>query len=420
MKPKRRLIPTSVGVGGCPLSVEDNVVSKGCGVSAIPFDASSVRPTVSTPCFRHEVRAQLDGSSSDRRLNELKRNVVDQANVPLKKTCVRPLSSPPYRVSPIGSSVGRSKRNASSLDDGDNVFDIGPSVPLKRPCVRQLNSHSERVVLNTHLMSQSANPVNGNTSSVPIDEHHDDAHHGVHIGAARVLVPDRGFRQPAASFRSRQVPTVSVDDSQQHSRQSPAVNTDTSRQQPCASGPPPDYKYLRDVQYHIAGCAKLTMVVGCSVQDIRAIISLNRVFVSTRRSTAKFQFDSGSSSRRRDLVLDRVFETVVLPLPAPPPQLTSPNTDAPITHAQPEATQPPRPLSPALSTTASNQPEVVEPETAEIKQVQSTPPTTPETMKPVKGDQPTNLPRASTRKSLFKTEPEADTSKATKKAKHNK
>nr|GEU61310.1 DNA helicase [Tanacetum cinerariifolium] len=33
----------------------------------------------------------------------------------------------------------------------------------------------------------------------------------------------------------------------------------------------------------------------------------------------QFHFNSGSSSRRRDLVLDRVFKSTVLPLPAPPP-----------------------------------------------------------------------------------------------------
>nr|GFA51263.1 hypothetical protein [Tanacetum cinerariifolium] len=130
--------------------------------------------------------------------------ISGQANVPLKKTCVRLLYSSPCIVqqpsaalgvspitpsvghldcvSPIGPSIGWSKHNASSQDDGDNVFHIGPSVPLKRPCVRQLSPLLERVVLNTHLTSQSPNPVNVNTSPVPTDKHHDDAHHGVHIG----------------------------------------------------------------------------------------------------------------------------------------------------------------------------------------------------------------------------------------------
>nr|GEU43049.1 hypothetical protein [Tanacetum cinerariifolium] len=189
---------------GHPLSVEHNEVAQGSGVSAIPFDASSVRPKVLTPCVRDEVHVQLDGSSGGRRFNELKRNVADHDGGQANKTCVRPLYSSSCVVqqlsaalgvspiapsvghldcvSSIGPSVGRSKRNASSQDDGDNVFHIGPSVPLKRPCVRQLSPLSERVVLNTHLTSQSPNPVNVNTSSVPTEEHHDDAHHGVHIG----------------------------------------------------------------------------------------------------------------------------------------------------------------------------------------------------------------------------------------------
>nr|GEX70653.1 hypothetical protein [Tanacetum cinerariifolium] len=92
---------------------------------------------------------------------------------------------------------------------------------------------------------------------------------------------------------------------------------------------------------------------------------------------------SGSSSRRRDLVLDRVLESTVLPLPAPPPQVIplepiieeQPRasqvlepTAATISEHQPEAIQHTKPLSPTLSTPTSNQPEVVEPETAETKE----------------------------------------------------
>nr|GEZ79714.1 hypothetical protein [Tanacetum cinerariifolium] len=92
---------------------------------------------------------------------------------------------------------------------------------------------------------------------------------------------------------------------------------------------------------------------------------------------------------------------------------------APISEHQSEAIQDAKPLSPASSTPASNQPEVVAPETAATKEPQSTPPTIPETVKPIKGDQQTNLPNTSARKSLFKTEPEADTSKRTKKVKQS-
>nr|GEX69779.1 hypothetical protein [Tanacetum cinerariifolium] len=94
--------------------------------------------------------------------------------------------------------------------------------------------------------------------------------------------------------------------------------------------------------------------------------------------------------------------------------------DAPIREHQLEAIQHTKPLSPALSTPATNQPEVVKPEIAEMKEPQSTPSTTPETVKPIKGDQQTNLPKTSSRKSLFKTKPKANTSKGIKKAKHKK
>ncbi|GJR38151.1 hypothetical protein Tco_1213835 [Tanacetum coccineum] len=109
----------------------------------------------------------------------------------------------------------------------------------------------------------------------------------------------------------------------------------------------------------------------------------------------QFHFDSESISRRRDLVLDRVFKSAMLPLPAPPPQVipyeliikeqpratqvsepTLPSSTlppqttaaAPISEDQPEATQPPKLLSLVLSTTTSNQPEVVKPETGETEE----------------------------------------------------
>ncbi|GKD19939.1 DNA helicase, partial [Tanacetum coccineum] len=50
----------------------------------------------------------------------------------------------------------------------------------------------------------------------------------------------------------------------------------------------------------------------------------------------QFHFDSGSTSRRRDLVLDKVLETAVLPLPAPPPQVVPPEA---IVQEQPKVTQ---------------------------------------------------------------------------------
>ncbi|GJT36825.1 DNA helicase [Tanacetum coccineum] len=135
----------------------------------------------------------------------------------------------------------------------------------------------------------------------------------------------------------------------------------------------------------------------------------------------QFHFDSGSSSRRRDLVLDRVFETPALPLPAPPPQIIP--SETPI-EEQPRTTQvsePPLPLSTLpLQTTTQVTDQKSSNETEETKEPESTPPATPETVKPVKGNQETNLPKTSASKSLFKTETEADTSKGTKKPKHHK
>ncbi|GJS83719.1 hypothetical protein Tco_0750260 [Tanacetum coccineum] len=211
MKTKRRLVPKSVGVSSGPLPVEHSVVAQGYGVSAIPFDTPYVWPKVSAPCVREE------------------------ANVPLKKTSIRPLYSSSCTgqqpcaalgvsavgpsvgklncVSLVGPSVGQSKCNASSQDAGHNVFDIGPTVPSKRlySCC----------LTDTHSLPQPANPVNVNTSSVPIDEHHDHVRHGVHIGAVRIPLPDRGFRHPVTLSGSRQAPTVNTDTSQQHSRQAP-------------------------------------------------------------------------------------------------------------------------------------------------------------------------------------------------------
>ncbi|GKG18388.1 hypothetical protein Tco_0372686, partial [Tanacetum coccineum] len=131
----------------------------------------------------------MDGSSGGCRFNELKRNVGDhdagQPNIPLKKTCVHPLylsqcivrqPSAVLGVSPIapsvghlefvsliGLSVGQSQRRSNSENDGDNVL----------------------------LTSQSGNPINVNTVSVPSDEHHDDVGYGVHIGGVCISMPDK-------------------------------------------------------------------------------------------------------------------------------------------------------------------------------------------------------------------------------------
>ncbi|GJX82942.1 DNA helicase [Tanacetum coccineum] len=100
--------------------------------------------------------------------------------------------------------------------------------------------------------------------------------------------------------------------------------------------------------------------------------------------TFQFHFDAGSTLKKRDFVLDRVFKNTILPLPAPPPQRLTSTT---ISGEQLEQIQPPKPLSPALSTTASNLPGIVEGNTGESQEPQSTPPHNPKPTKTQKEDE---------------------------------
>ncbi|GKF07664.1 hypothetical protein Tco_0041888, partial [Tanacetum coccineum] len=109
----------------------------------------------------------------------------------------------------------------------------------------------------TKLLPQSDNPVNVNTSSTPIDDHDDHGHNGLHVGAERIPLPDRGFQHPVASLDNRHVPAVNTNTSQQRNRQSPTVNTSTSRQQPPASRPTSDYRYLGSYTYSCQHCGAL-------------------------------------------------------------------------------------------------------------------------------------------------------------------
>nr|GEW33040.1 PTI1-like tyrosine-protein kinase At3g15890 [Tanacetum cinerariifolium] len=185
-----------------PLPVEHSVVAQGCGLSTIHSHTPFVRPTVSTPCVR-----QLDASSDIRRLNELKRNVVDQddhqVNLPSKKTCVCLLNSFPY------------------------------------------------------IHQQSVNPVNVNTPSTPVDDHDDHGHNGLHVGAERIPFSERGSHRPDSSLDSRLTPTVNTNNSQRRNRQSSTVNLSTSRQQPPASRPTSDYRYLESCTYSCQHCGAL-------------------------------------------------------------------------------------------------------------------------------------------------------------------
>ncbi|GJS51632.1 hypothetical protein Tco_0624994 [Tanacetum coccineum] len=202
-------------------------VAQGCDLSTIRSHTPSVRPTVSTPCVR-----QLDGSSDVRRLNELKRNVVDQddrqVNLPLKKTCVRPSNSFPCIDQQPSAALGVYPVESSN-GQLNFVSPVGPSV----------------------------GPVNVNTSSTPIDDHDDHGHNGLHVGAERIPLPDRGFRRLVASSYNRRAPAVNTNTSQRHNCHDPTVNTGTSRQQPPASGPTSDYKYLRGCTYSFQHCGAL-------------------------------------------------------------------------------------------------------------------------------------------------------------------
>ncbi|GJR62780.1 hypothetical protein Tco_1504942 [Tanacetum coccineum] len=88
----------------------------------------------------------------------------------------------------------------------------------------------------------------------------------------------------------------------------------------------------------------------------------NTVQAAHTGTSSEWQPGSGS---------DRVFKNTTFPLPAPPSQNLTPAT---ITTEQPEQIQPPKPPSPALSTTKSNQPENIEGNTEDSQEPQSTPP----------------------------------------------
>ncbi|GKB68753.1 DNA helicase [Tanacetum coccineum] len=103
----------------------------------------------------------------------------------------------------------------------------------------------------------------------------------------------------------------------------------------------------------------------------------------------KFHFDGGSTTRKRDFILHRVFKHQPLPLPAPPAEnLILPSTS----HDQPERMPQPKPVIPALSTTASNEPDIGEIDTEDLQRPQFTPPSPKKITVAQKEDKPRNLP----------------------------
>ncbi|GKA16860.1 hypothetical protein Tco_0696697 [Tanacetum coccineum] len=172
----------------------------------------------------------------------------------------------------------------------------------------------------------------------------------------------------------------------------------------------------------------------------------------------QFHFDSTSTSRKIFFVLDKVFKDTILPLPAPPIQHALPE---PTFTEQPEPTPLAKPLSPALSTTATNE---LNPQENIIASSQQSPTKTPESVHPTKTQpeqtptnftpfsapqenprnsahtdtshstpaqienpieiqksiQPIHPTRPSARKALFKDPATADCPEVTKKTKHDK
>ncbi|GJS19248.1 hypothetical protein Tco_0447880 [Tanacetum coccineum] len=187
MKTKRKLVPKSVVVSGSALPVERHVVAQVCGALRDAFDSPFLKRSL---VKRDSGQDVCDVCFS----SPLKRMCVPQS---YSSPCVGQQSYVRLGVSLVGQSVSQSKRNVVSQDDGQNVYGIGSGVPLKRPCVRQSNSVPRvgapvqeglfatgmRLTVSGQTLSQSANHVNVNTCSVPIDEHYDYSDHGVDTDA---------------------------------------------------------------------------------------------------------------------------------------------------------------------------------------------------------------------------------------------
>nr|GEX99956.1 hypothetical protein [Tanacetum cinerariifolium] len=97
---------------------------------------------------------------------------------------------------------------------------------------------------------------------------------------------------------------------------------------------------------------------------------------------------SGSTKRKRYCVLDRVFKHQLLPLPAPPVESV---TLLSTSHGQPEQMPKPKPASPALSTSTSNEPDISEIDTKNLERPQFIPPPAQEIIAAQKEDKAANL-----------------------------
>ncbi|GJZ65733.1 hypothetical protein Tco_0622429 [Tanacetum coccineum] len=166
------------------------------------------------------------------------------------------------------------------------------------------------------------------------------------------------------------------------------------------------------------------VVVAAAVEDCSGYFSANVEFVHVCSwSASLFHFDTMSTSKRPDFVLDTVFQNPPLPLPTPPPQhptllLPTPEAQPPPSTARKPIPIPMKPTSPALSTTASNKPEVAETETQKPTSPETTPPGNQNPVETDKEPKRKNPPESSAQRSLFTGNQGINPTEATKKTKH--
>ncbi|GKA62881.1 DNA helicase [Tanacetum coccineum] len=140
--------------------------------------------------------------------------------------------------------------------------------------------------------------------------------------------------------------------------------------------------------------------------------------------TFQFHFDSTSTSKRPDFVLDAVFPNIPLALPAPPLEIRMEHPEQPKTTIVPHTTSDTTPIqalnppSPALSTTGSNEPKKTEIETETPTTPKTTPPTIPLPVTTKEEQKKQNPPTSTAKRVLFMDDPDAKPSDATKKPKH--
>ncbi|GJT02293.1 DNA helicase [Tanacetum coccineum] len=119
----------------------------------------------------------------------------------------------------------------------------------------------------------------------------------------------------------------------------------------------------------------------------------------------QFHFEINSTSKRKDFVLDKVFEKTMLPLPAPPIQ------NATVEHI---TTEQPKPValletsSPALSTTGTNEFNLQKNITDPLQQSPTTRPPPEHSTKDQEENQPTDLPALVTKETTYNVNLRAD------------